>query len=278
MVESCDTLYSATSCVALLGCSWESGIWYGGTCSGTPIATQLLWQSTTMLVAVCGLLAVFFLGGIFASVRPIAEDSHRLPHSDEKDDDCWQRELRAEKLLAELRLREKAAREEAAQRKRQWAAMADTIDVFIRTRTGFNSEKPQQYACEISTLRRECHHQAWTCVSEVCRERFTLHGPRSWSVSVRHLTPFQGESSHRVFGNFLCACGRKWQSAATWTDKWQKCKSCERHVYPYRQHSLEHARQEAHDQDKNKRPHDMARCQKCRERGSLCVPHMFYAT
>jgi hypothetical protein len=44
------------------------------------------------------------------------------------------------------------------------------------------------------------------------------------TVSVCHLTPFRGTSTHRVFGEYKCSkCRRTWSSAYSFCDKWQRC-------------------------------------------------------
>jgi hypothetical protein len=149
---------------------------------------------------------------------------------------------------------------------------AAKIDLYIRTRRRFNTSHPVDYACNIASIQHECHHEASRIISIFNGTRFTmLHG--GLKVRVQHLTPFQG--SHRVYGKFRCCCGKRWESAGTWKDKWQKCNACESKVYPHEQHLLE--RSEEADRREGTSPHDMSRCQRCLDIGSLCMPHMYYA-
>lgn len=76
-----------------------------------------------------------------------------------------------------------------------------------------------------------------------------------------------------MFGYFRCGCGKRWNSAATWKDKWQKCRLCEAEVYPHEQHPLE---SRDNEEPVDRRPHDMARCQKCSDMGRLCMPDVYY--
>ncbi|CAN0386002.1 unnamed protein product, partial [Ectocarpus fasciculatus] len=91
---------------------------------------------------------------------------------------------------------------------------------------------------------------------------------------VKYLTPFQG--NRRVFGYFICrACNdKKWVSAGTWKNKWQKCKGCERELYPYQQHVLE--KRDHVDDSEERRPHHMDRCEKCIEKGEICMPRYYF--
>ena len=162
-----------------------------------------------------------------------------------------------------------------------WSQLASEVDSFIRTRRKFDTSQPTQYSCRIDTIESELESRIepsfdeWRkLVHAFAGTRFALSRDRQ-SVSVRHLTPFQGESSHRVFGYFRCACGKRWKSAGTWKDTWQKCKACETQVYPHEQHILE--RTGAEEDEGERRPHDMSRCQRCCEKGSLCMPRLYYA-
>ncbi|KAJ1629641.1 hypothetical protein T492DRAFT_593620, partial [Pavlovales sp. CCMP2436] len=92
------------------------------------------------------------------------------------------------------------------------------------------------------------------------------------------LTPFQGDATHRVYGKFECRpCSRYWESASTWRDKWQACQSCETRTYPYDQYPLAQGDHTDATAEDNRRPHDMARCERCRELGRLCAPRSYYA-
>jgi hypothetical protein len=181
------------------------------------------------------------------------------------------------------------------------AACADAMDEHIRTRRKFDSSDPSSYACAVPTplleevvdprlFRRDylrAHTEPYTIM-----EIIKLHsqGPDSrfiidrsaQTIRVRQLTPYQGDKSVRQFGEFKCsACSREWKSAGSWRDKWQACKGrngkeCDTIAYPYRQRPLMHDGSAIDDGEK--RPHDMTRCEKCIEKGSLCMPHRYYAS
>ena len=162
-----------------------------------------------------------------------------------------------------------------------WGQMAAKADTFIRARRKFNTASPTEYACQLDTIGRELPtFHNWRALFDVYDgEQFVLSADRR-SVSVKNLTPFQGERSHRVFGHFRCACRRPalktWTSAVTWKDSWQKCNACEAKIYPHEQHTLDASGESTADVE-SRQPHDMARCQRCREQGSLCVPHLYFA-
>ena len=197
-----------------------------------------------------------------------------------------QRRLWAERVAEQQRQHERQEQERRARQRAEqerlelWSMLATEVDTFIRTRRKFDSTHPTQYACQISTIECELRSPAastfaqWRELLTESEEMFALSRDGQ-SVRLRHLTPFQGDSSHRVFGHFRCNCGKKWKSAATWKDKWQQCQACETRVYPHEQHVLERAVEGTEESER--KPHDMARCQKCREKGSLCMPKMYYA-
>jgi hypothetical protein len=89
-------------------------------------------------------------------------------------------------------------------------------------------------------------------------------------VKLAFLTPFQGADSHRVYGHFECiTCPRSWQSAATYKNKWQKCKGCEQKYYPYYQKTLDQREHDDGGDEETRAPHDATRCQRCLE-GQKC--------
>jgi hypothetical protein len=174
------------------------------------------------------------------------------------------------------------------------AALA--IDLFIRTRRDFDSATPLSYACNVALIGRECRDRIRELLPlsgmsprQVIERHAETHGRRfavtldGRSVKLLHLTPFQGDSTHRVYGSFRCSrCKHKWASAASWKDTWQGCKRCETRAYPFSQHQLEQrGKQDGEDSgddyEYERRPHDMERCERCRARGRLCVPSMYYA-
>jgi len=89
-------------------------------------------------------------------------------------------------------------------------------------------------------------------------------------ISLKYLTPFQENETHRVFGYFRCSkCKNKWTSSASWKNKWQKCKKCDSMIYPYNQHMLKKNNID-YTENISKLPHDQKRCGKCIEYGTLC--------
>ena len=166
------------------------------------------------------------------------------------------------------------------------------IDYHIRTRRAFDSRNPLAYNCSISSIQEDED-------IEETLNKLNAYGPFSLqqfishddqfrttiarsgkikTVGVTHLTPFQGGERHRVYGYFSCGkCQRTWESAASWTNKWQKCKGCNSMCYPYDQHVLD-IDENRDESDTTKRPHDMERCEKCLELGRLCMPARYYAS
>jgi len=182
--------------------------------------------------------------------------------------------IQAERAQAEIERIRRIAREEE-ERKEQvlkdaMDELAENIDFYIRTRRRFDSRTPRKFLCDISSVAQDPAVIASLADVNLCSvdagydetslrefieddESFVLQCNK---IGVRHLTPFQGEMTHRVYGYFRCfSCKRDWQSAATYTDKWQKCKACEGKCYPYEQHVLERSEQ----QSDNLRPHDTGR-------------------
>ena len=194
------------------------------------------------------------------------------------------------------RLLEKQAREEREERQRRERALrereielTEDIDFYIRTRRRFDSRTPLAFLCNISSVAQDPAiitslanvnrlsvegGYDETSLREFIKDNESLVLQRN-KIGVRHLTPFQGAVTHRVFGYFCClSCKRDWQSAATYTNRWQKCKACEAKCYPYEQHVLERSQQ----QSDNLRPHDTGRCERCIELGRLCLPNRYFAT
>jgi len=189
------------------------------------------------------------------------------------------RELRAP-LQADEQEDDDRRRAEELQRQ-----VAMEVDTFIRTRRRFDTTQPLKYFCQLRLIENELRSRFepsfdnWRGLLAAYEGiNFAFSADRQ-SVRVMHLTPFQGESSHRVFGEFRCPCNKRWVSAGTWKDKWQQCQGCEKKVYPHVQHTLERRSRADREDDgeQERQPHDMSRCQKCREKGGLCMPRMYYA-
>jgi len=100
---------------------------------------------------------------------------------------------------------------------------------------------------------------------------FTINSDK---ISLKSLTPFQGNITHRVYGKFKCSkCKNTWESGASWCNKYQKCKKCESKIYPFIQHVL------TKNNNDNKNisliPHDMSRCEMCIEKRQICCPTLY---
>jgi hypothetical protein len=194
---------------------------------------------------------------------------------------------RQQEVQRQLVMEERCCRAEEQQRQQEeQRQLAKEADAFIRTRRRFDTTQPLRYLCQLHLIENELRSRIeprfdnWRGLLAAYEGiNFTFSADRQ-SVRVMHLTPFQGESSHRVFGEFRCPCTKRWKSAGTWKDKWQQCQGCDAKVYPHVQYTLERSsnadREDEGEQER--RPHDMSRCQKCREKGSLCMPRMYYAT
>lgn len=182
-------------------------------------------------------------------------------------------------------------RQEAEQTKHNLHAdLSDLIDLHIRTRSKFNGRQPQMYKCPVSSIAGDKNIQQLLRSIEgdlsledfICQDNRFIADVSVTVVSVRFLTPFQGPASHRVFGSFKCNCGKKWNSAATWKDKSQRCQKCDQpstnpgitFVFPYQQHVLKTSEHLVTGEEE-KRPHDRERCQKCRDKGEICLPHIY---
>ena len=194
--------------------------------------------------------------------------------------------IQAERAQAKIERIRRKAREEKKRKKQVLKdaknELAEGIDFYIRTRRRFDSRIPLAFLCDISSVAQDPAviasladvnlHSVDAGYDETSLREF-IEGNKSFvlqcnKIGVRHLTPFQGATTHRVYGYFRCfSCKRDWQSAATYTNKWQKCQACEGKCYPYEQHVLETSQQ----QSDNLRPHDTGRCQRCIELGQLCL-------
>ena len=87
------------------------------------------------------------------------------------------------------------------------------------------------------------------------------------------LTPYQGEK--RCYGYFKCtACDKLWESGNSWADAFQKCKRCDRGVYPYKQKELE--KPDGDEKIDTKKPHLQELCSKCKELGYCCRGRNYY--
>lgn len=209
--------------------------------------------------------------------------------------------LRVEQLKVEqLRVREEQLNVEHLRNEKLKLCLSK-IDLHIRSNKKFDGKDPLAYKCAIENVLTlfKCDI---TALDDICQEDITLKQSiimacsnrknfiqfihlYDWfiiypdnKISVKHLTPFQGDNSHRVFGYFKCnKCHKNWTSAVSWKDKWQKCKKCESMIYPYNQHPLEKGEHTADTTNAiNKSPHDQLRCEKCVQLGRLCCPSMYY--
>ena len=161
----------------------------------------------------------------------------------------------------------------------------ECLDFFIRNRKDFTGHDPTAYRVKLSVVSVNCappRELLGSLEMFIHRNRghFTYHAGSGGSVSVTTLTPFRGQKSHRVFGEFRCSavrkggrpCNKRWKSAATYCDCYQQCRQCEARIYPFAQHVLER-KEAAADDDAPAHPHDTDRCQRCQNLGYNCMPH-----
>jgi len=189
-------------------------------------------------------------------------------------------------------LRENLRKKKLQEDNKLYDELSMKIDLYIRNQKNFNSKNPLNYKLCIKSINNYINLENNNDFSlidfvnqpltkfydfDTKRERFIINNNNNNDVSLKYLTPFQGEKTHRVYGYFKCsACNNRWKSASTWTDKWQKCKKCDTMIYPYDQHILLNEHQEEKT-TKSLIPHDMERCQKCIELKRICCPGKYYA-
>jgi hypothetical protein len=205
-----------------------------------------------------------------------------------------------EQREAATRRREEKAREEQERRARKKAQeraerllceCADEIEEFVRQRKRFDSTDPTKYTLELQSVVSELRElvndellqanplrdnpEPYTVLDilEMCSEGpdswFILDqsNPRSPTVRVRQLTPYQGDE--RRFGEYWCSeCGRWWPSAGSWADKWQECNGCGSKIYPFSQRELGGGGGRGGSSEKK---HDTTGCEMCIELGELCL-------
>lgn len=185
-----------------------------------------------------------------------------------------ERNEKARKRANELVLERMKKMEETA-KKNLIIKCESVIDYYIRTDNKFNASKPLEYECKITTLISECEDELINIIDQLIihlqlhdlnhgidggvgllsedEERIQGYGvnftlkhsnkfiinDRDQTVRVKYLTPFQGSSSLRMYGEFKCReCYRTWSSEASWRDKWQMCQNCEHKIYPFQQTPL----------------------------------------
>jgi hypothetical protein len=181
---------------------------------------------------------------------------------------------------AERKRKEEAERkriEEAERVSNIYIQLVDSIDYYVRTRNKFDSSNPTAYRCGFSSILQDsdviaahrtlCSIPGYnttallTFVRNMSKD-FKMHEDNYSNnifVGVIKLTPGRKD---RMFGYYKCSsCRRKWASSWSWMDKFQQCNKCNSKCYAYRRDQL---RGEGTDEYK---PHDQARCEKCREVG-----------
>ena len=95
------------------------------------------------------------------------------------------------------------------------------VQTFIRTQPGFDSSQPKKCQCSIDNIQRACSPDAWKditfneLINSYKHDNHYLLRKKN-KVSVIDLTPFQGDETQRVFGEYSCRCGRTWMSAGSW--------------------------------------------------------------
>ena len=145
--------------------------------------------------------------------------------------------------------------------------ISESIDLYMRKNKNFDSREPLNYSCSINSLINGLTYKIDIPFIDFIKsqERFIFHTDTNL-VSLRYITPFQ--ENYRIFGHFKCPCDKKWTSATSWANKYQKCKKCESMIYPFKQLQIE--------RQKNKhfhiKSHDSLRCEKCIQLGKICSP------
>eukprot|EP01039_Chlorochromonas_danica_P005401 gene5401-5939_t len=115
------------------------------------------------------------------------------------------------------------------------------VDHYLRTRRKFDSSRPLDYRCAVSTVYKDISYSIAGGVEglkEILRfdPRFVLEADGN-SVTLACLTPYRG--SEKVFGKFRCTnCGREWTSRSSECDVAQSCKHCSTVTYPFKQKPL----------------------------------------
>lgn len=136
---------------------------------------------------------------------------------------------------------------------------ARKIDLFVRTRSNFDTRHPLSFAIKVNSLVRDFLRVETSSAfsgsealapSEIMallhkHPRFRVSRDNK-SVSLAYLTPYHREpsSSYRgaeddamLYGYFLCSiCKRRWESGVSWQDTWQRCRHCHAQIFPYDQH------------------------------------------
>ena len=76
----------------------------------------------------------------------------------------------------------------------------------------------------------------------------------------------------KIFGHYKCGCGKWWRSGNSWYEfskrklYTQECKRCNQPVAPHQFNALAIRA----EQDDKRGPHDVARCERCRQLGVDC--------
>jgi hypothetical protein len=126
---------------------------------------------------------------------------------------------------------------------------AQQVDLYLRTRSSFDTRLPLSYSIKLTTLVREFLFLDATSMfsgnaisgGELIvliqrHPRFKL-SCRKKMVSLAYLTPFHENPHQILYGYYLCSCcKRRWESGASWQDIWQRCRQCHSNIYPYDQH------------------------------------------
>jgi hypothetical protein len=225
-----------------------------------------------------------------ASIIAAAQSDRFMQHINECDSHIvawrWDRGRAAAKLAEEYadsdaRRNQARARSVAVDEAESAAKAAEddyvrAVDNFIRHCKGFTADTPLTFECELQRIAQQCPKPAQIpgdIVSVLRRAPSLFEVLRNGAaVRLKTKTPFRGEPNHRVFGEFRCRCGKRWKSAATFCDKWQRCQNCRLELFPIAQRPLEQNAGDHLGNDDDRRPHDMANCERCRELGRCCLP------
>lgn len=148
------------------------------------------------------------------------------------------------------------------------------IDLHIRKQLDFDSVNPLHYKYVINTkdslifLKKINAINKYKNISFIDfvkqQKRFKITSNNE--IILKCKTPFQ-EENKRVFGYFNCSkCNKKWTSAYSWANAWQKCNKCNSQIYPYEQTNLIKS-----PSSKGIKLHCVTSCGKCIELYRSCV-------
>lgn len=180
-------------------------------------------------------------------------------------------EERRQKEIEERRLKEIEERK----KKEEIENFLYQIDCLIRTCPEFDSTRPLNCLIPFASLQAQYRKKNKARMDEetirdIQQSKRFAYNSQTRTISVTFSTPRRSMKSNneprKWYGSFKCPCGKRWDSAHSWTGCWQKCKSCNQEVYPCQQELL----QIGEEVSDSKKPHDDSRCQRCRQLKRCC--------